>query len=106
MLVGAILECRTYTDRIVCNRCDIFLSICNQAGENVELLSRWDSFVIDVIYSFFFCNQAGENVEPMQVPSHAVFQPSRKQMEAIKDLNRDFLGKSKVRKRNKCHYIY
>lgn len=40
--------------------------------------------------------QAGENVEPMQVPSHAVFQPSRKQMEAIKDLNRDFLGKSKV----------
>lgn len=43
-----------------------------------------------------FCHeQAGENVEPLQVPSHAVFQPPRKQVEAIKD-NPNFLGKSKV----------
>lgn len=55
-------------------------------------------FSVKVILTpcFFFCHeQAGENVEPLQVPSHAVFQPPRKQVEAIKD-NPNFLGKSKV----------
>lgn len=48
-----------------------------------------------IIEDSLLCWQAGENVEPLQVPSHAVFQPPRKQVEAIKD-NPNFLGKSKV----------
>lgn len=39
--------------------------------------------------------QSGENVKPLMVPSHAVFTPQKKQLDAIKG-KKNYLGESKV----------
>ncbi|XP_068715177.1 neutrophil cytosol factor 2-like [Montipora foliosa] len=48
-----------------------------------------------IIDDSLLCWQSGKNVEPLMVPSHAVFQPQKKNIAAIQE-KRDFLGQSKV----------
>ncbi|KAL9960969.1 hypothetical protein ACROYT_G034479 [Oculina patagonica] len=48
-----------------------------------------------IIEDMLLCWQSGQNVEPMNLPSHAVFQPQKRLFDAINE-KRDFLGQSQV----------
>lgn len=48
-----------------------------------------------IIEDLLLCWQSGQNVEPLELPSHAVFQPQKRLFDAINE-KRDFLGQSQV----------
>lgn len=92
------LKYKLYLCEILANRAIAHSRLGNVQEARDDFLTALQAKVEprhSIIEDALLCWQRGQIVEPLKVPSHAVFQPQKRQVAAIKD-KRDFLGQSKV----------